>query len=357
MKVHFFYGRLFVCLVLFALLLALVGHADELRPFRIGVLYWSMNIPGQVAMRKGIEARAAAINSAAMASGSRGVELIPRVAGDGEAGIQLQIEQMYELIDIHPDLLLVQPTDNVALSGALQQANLEKIPVVAYDQYISNGKLAAYRTSDNYQAGWLNGEFIAAKFAPSRQIKLILVDYPHVSSTVERLNGFLDALAAASQSYRILHNYQAVEPVSGKEAALQILKRYPEPGSVDVVFTVNDGGGVALASTLFAAGRHEIMHATIDGDPDAVDNIRKAQITVIDSAQFCGPLGEEAMQTAYDILQKKPTPYHALVPVFPVTTETLPQYPGWMGPIPETLHKSWPSLQSDWSGRLKIVKP
>ena len=32
-------------------------------PFVIGVLYWSMNIPGQVAMRKGLEAEAERINA------------------------------------------------------------------------------------------------------------------------------------------------------------------------------------------------------------------------------------------------------------------------------------------------------
>ena len=43
-------------------------------PFKIGALYWSMNIPGQVAMRKGLQEEAARINSAAKSRGERGVE-------------------------------------------------------------------------------------------------------------------------------------------------------------------------------------------------------------------------------------------------------------------------------------------
>ena len=60
-------------------------------PYRVGVLYWSMNIPGQVAMREGLEAEAAAINIRARETGARPVELLPQVAGEGDEGIERQL--------------------------------------------------------------------------------------------------------------------------------------------------------------------------------------------------------------------------------------------------------------------------
>lgn len=325
-------------------------------PYRIGVLYWSMNIPGQVAMRAGVEGQAAEINKQAEEGGGRPVELIPYVAGDGDEGIKRQIDQMNALVEQKVDLILVQPTDNAALGEGLKRANEAGIPVVAYDQYISRGKLSAYRTSDNYEAGWLNGEYIASKSPKGKAMKVVLVDYPYVSSTVERLNGFLDALAKAEIPYKILKSYQAVEPASGAAAGAAMLRDFPAPGSVDVVFTINDGGGLAVVEALLKAGRREIMHATIDGDPQSVDNIRQGKITVVNSAQFCGPLGAEAMKAAHEILTTGTTAYHALVPVFPVTKETLGQYPGWNGPIPSELGTEWPSLSGSWSGEIKAVK-
>jgi ribose transport system substrate-binding protein len=259
--------------------------------FRVGVLYWSMNIPGQVAMRAGLEAEAARINAAAHTDGRPSVKLEARVAGDGEIGIENQIRQMEEMVAMGVDCLIVQPTDNAALAAPLRAANQAKIPVVAYDQYISGGTLAAYRTSDNYQAGYLDGEYIAAKFAAEKEIRLILVEYPQVSSTVERVNGFLDALRENGRQYKILKSYFAVEPISGEKAGRDILRDFPQPGNIDVVFTVNDGGGLAVVNVLAAAGRSEIMVATIDGDPASVNNIMAGRLTVIDSAQFCGPLG------------------------------------------------------------------
>ncbi|HWQ10549.1 MAG TPA: substrate-binding domain-containing protein, partial [Holophaga sp.] len=251
----------------------------------------------------------------------------------------------------------VQPTDNAALAEALREANAARIPVVAYDQYISGGELAAYRSSDNYQAGALGGEYIASRFPPGRTLRIVLVEYPHVSSTVERVNGFLDALELAGRPHTVLKSYTAVEPVGGRSVARQILHDFPAQDGIDVIFTVNDGGGLEVVKGLAAAGWRHPLVATVDGDPASIGNIRRGRLTVIDAAQFCGPLGAEAMRAAYALLSGTPTPRHALVPTFPVTRETLGRYPGWLGPVPPDFDKPWKSPSPRWQGALKILTP
>lgn len=332
---------------IFILFMGHFAHATEV--LRIGVLYWSMNIPGQVAMRQGLEAEAERLNARAKAAGLPMLELMPRVAGDGPDGIERQISQMQDMVAQRPAVIIVQPTDNAALAQPLRAANAAGIPVVAYDQYISGGKLAAYVTSDNRQAGYLNGEYLAAQFPPGKTLRLILVEYPHVSSTVERLEGFLDALRERQRSYQVLRRYEAVQPAEGRAAAAALLRDFPAPGSIDAVFTVNDGGGLAIVDALDKAGRQEIMVASIDGDPQSVENIRAGRLTRIDSAQFCGPLGAQAMRHAEALARGRPVPQHTLLPVFPVTRDTLSRYPGWQGPIPASFRKSWPSSQPYWN--------
>ncbi|MET0066676.1 MAG: sugar ABC transporter substrate-binding protein [Candidatus Thiodiazotropha sp.] len=319
----------------------------------IGVLYWSMNIPGQVVMRQGLEAQAEEINRQAEARGEAGVSLTVRVAGDGPEGMERQIDQFYELVSLEPDAIIVQPTDNAALAGPLRDANRLGVPVIAYDQYISGGKLTAYVTSDNRQAGYLDGEYLASHFPDSHEIRLILVEYPHVSSTVERLNGFLDALRDYGQPFRILKTYIAVQPQEGRQAGQQILKDFPDRDSVDAIFTVNDGGGLSLVEELARAGRDEVVVASIDGDPASIENIRNGRLTQIDTAQFCGALGATAMNLAYDVVRGRSVPRLTLVPVFPVTRETLPLYPGWEGQIPEPFDKPWTAIEPLWSGELQ----
>jgi ribose transport system substrate-binding protein len=318
----------------------------------IAVLYWSMNIPGQVAMAKGLEQELLKINKQAGINHQPQIVLKKFVAGDGESGITRQIQQMYDAIKRNPKVIIVQPTDNAALAAPLRLANKKNIPVVTYDQYISGGKLAAFVTSNNHQAGYLNGEYIASLFPKDKKIKLILVEYPLVSSTVERLNGFLDALRDQHQQYQILKTYQAVEPIAGSKAGRAIVEDFPEKASVDVIFTVNDGGGLNVVNELAKAGRDEIILATVDGDPDSVKNIELGRLTRIDTAQFCGALGANALKVAYQLVLNKSVPALIRVPVYPITKETLSNYPGWAGEIPPSFKKTWPSKSQFWNNKL-----
>ena len=286
------------------------------KDFVVGVLYWSMNIPGQVAMRKGLEAEVDRINHMKETDNLPGIILVPNVAGDGVEGIENQIKQMDDLIEQQVDLIVVQPTDIAALSKSLQKANEVGIPVIAYDQHILGGNLTCFLTSDNYKAGYLDGEYVAANFPSDQTLKMVLVEYPHVSSTVARVDGYIDALEDYEQSFEILKTYSAVEPVGGAIAGSEILQDFPGKGSIDVIFAVNDGGGLAVVDALEKAGRDEIFLACVDGDPTSVENIRRGAITRIDSAQFCGELGTESMRTAYKFLLGQEIGEEILIPVF-----------------------------------------
>jgi ribose transport system substrate-binding protein len=319
--------------------------------WHIGVLYWSSTILGQVAMRTGLEQEVERINQAARKSGAPTMELWVEVAGDGPQSVDRQIAQMHKMVDAKPDVIIVQPTDNAALTQPLLAANKAGIPVIAYDQYIAGGNLAVYVSSDNYQAGYLDGEYLASLFQEKAPLKLVLVEYPTISSAADRVNGFLDALHNYGRDYTILKAYRAVDPTEGEKAGAAILRDFPQKGSIDAVFTVNDGGGLAVVDALARAGRDEIAVATVDGDPASIKNIRNKRLTRIDSAQFCGPLGAQTARAAYDILSGKDVPARIQVPAFPVTIETLNRYPGWSGPIPASFKKPWPAQQAMWQGK------
>lgn len=335
-----------------ALFLLMFSTLSLAKNFKVAALYWSMNIEGQVAMRKGIESEVEKINKSLKGTDKK-IELTGFVAGDGSAGIENQIKQMTEVVESGKfDLIIVQPTNNAALVKPLLMANKKKIPVVAYDQYIVEGEIASYVTSNNYQAGYLNGEYIASLYPADKQINLVLVEYPQVSSTVERVDGFLDALRKEKQKHKVIGSYLAVEPVGGKAAALKMLEDFPTKGSIDVIFTINDGGGLAVVEELYKAGRTEIKVATIDGDPASVENIKNSKLTVIDSAQFCAELGRESVKVGYRILKGEKVAKKVLVPTFPITKETLQVYPGWLGNVPNSFEKPW-KKGNFWNNKYK----
>jgi len=345
----------FLYLALFLTTAVAAQHPPKL--VRLGILYWSMNIPGQVAMRTGIERELDRIRKdLAKREVELAIETVVRVAGDGKKGIERQIQQMNELVDLGVDYLIVQPTDNAALVKPLLRANKAGIPVLAYDQYISKGEIAVYLTSDNTMAGYLNGEYLASRFPNDHEIQLVLVEYPHVSSTVERVNGFLSALRDYKQAHRVIGTYEAVEPVGGKKAGLKILADHPRKGSIDAVFTVNDGGGLAVVDELAKAGRDEILSLSIDGDAKSVANVQKGRLTVIDCAQFCGALGRTTMEMAWRLIQDKEVPKQILLPVFPITKDTLHLFKGWNEAPTMRFEKPWKSKTPTWTWKLKERK-
>ncbi|WII71095.1 substrate-binding domain-containing protein [Bdellovibrio sp. 22V] len=293
----------------------------------VAVLYWSMKIEGQVAMRKGFEEEINRFNG----KGKDKINLISYVGGEGRKGILNQVVQFDEALKKSPHAIVIQPTDNSALGRGLQTANEKKIPVIAYDQYIVNGVLESFITSDNYQAGRDNGDYIDGLFDRNQEIRLVVFEYPKVSSTIDRVDGFFDALRTRGRKFHVLRRYEAVDPDSGAAAVKQFLKDFPVKGSVDLILTVNDGGGLSIVKSLWEKKRTEIRHATFDGDPLSIENIKNKRLTVIDSAQFCAELGRESARTLIAKLNKESVADKKLIPTFAVTEKTLSSYPGWMG--------------------------
>jgi ribose transport system substrate-binding protein len=323
------------------------------KSYKIGILYWSLNIEGQVAMKAGLEKEFDRINQKRKEDNLPLLEKELVVAGDGIKGIENQIKQMEAMIDGDYDLIIVQPTDISALSRSLQRANKKGLPVIAYDQHILNGELKSYITSDNFQAGYLCGEYVASNFENDKELKIVLVEYSKISGPAMRVNGFIDGLESNSQKYKVLKSYTAVEPVSGKKAGLDILKDFPGKGSVDVIFTINDGGGLAVVQELENAGRDDIFLATVDGAPDSVAKIKNEDsIIKIDSAQFCSEMGVQTMRVAYQYLCGRRIAKQYLVPVFPITKETVEKYNGWYGEVPENFKKPWQSKKPLWENKV-----
>ncbi|WP_413561514.1 substrate-binding domain-containing protein [Bdellovibrio sp. HCB209] len=299
------------------------------KEWNVAVLYWSMKIEGQVAMRKGLEEQVQTFNDQNKSKNQ--IKLIPYVAGEGRKGIENQAVQMQRVLRDKPDAIIIQPTDNSTLASSLQEANILRIPVIAYDQYIVNGELAAYLTSANYAAGRANGDYLATLYKADQVIKIAVFEYPSVSATTERVDGFFDSLRAHNVRFKVVGVYQAVDPASGKTAVEQFLKEFPAKDSVDVVFTVNDGGGIEVVRELQAKKRTEIKHVTFDGDPASIENIRAGKSTVINSAQYCGELGRETARTLVKALNGQSVEKKTRIPTFPITQKNADQYSGWMG--------------------------
>ncbi|MFM6929665.1 MAG: substrate-binding domain-containing protein, partial [Bdellovibrio sp.] len=203
--------------------------------------------------------------------------------------------------------------------------------VFTFDQFILHGKIASYVASDNYQAGWDNGTYIASLFPKNQELKIVIFEYPIVSAVISRVDGFFDALRNQNRKFVVVKRYIAVDPQTGKEQANRFLTDFPKKKSVDVIFSVNDGAGLQIVKMLWEKGRREITHASVDGDPESIENIKNKRLTVIDSAQFCGEMGRETARHLISYLNGQSAVEKKLIPTFPITENTLEEFHGWMG--------------------------
>ncbi|WP_413586658.1 substrate-binding domain-containing protein [Bdellovibrio sp. HCB274] len=316
-------------------LLTLIACTSWCRTVKVHAFFWSDKIEAQIAMRAGLEQQFQHYNAE---SSELKFEITPYVAGDGREGILNQIKQLEQAIPTKPDAIVIQPPDLSTASKALQEANAADIPVFSFDQYIMLGNLTSYIASDNYQAGWDNGIYIDSLIPKDQEIKIVLVEYLRVSAVINRVDGFFDALRSKRRKFTVLKRYEGITPESGVEIAESFLKDFPRKKSVDVIFTVNDGAGLAISNILWDKGRKEILHATFDGDPKAVENVRNRKLTVINSSQYCAEIGRETARQVINYFEKKPVTPQVLIPTYPVTKKSLEGFKGWLSTPSESPH-------------------
>lgn len=80
-------------------------------------------------------------------------------AGDND--IPTQVAQIENMITSKCDVLVIAAVDGSSLTGVLDTAKQNNIPVIAYDRLIMNSDAVSYyATFDNNQVGQMQGEFI-----------------------------------------------------------------------------------------------------------------------------------------------------------------------------------------------------
>jgi D-xylose transport system substrate-binding protein len=88
------------------------------------------------------------------------IELLVQSAEDDA---QKQISQCENLISQGVQVLIVQALDSEAVGTIVDPAHEAKIPVIAYDRLVRNGKLDYYVTFDSVKVGEVEAKFVVAK--------------------------------------------------------------------------------------------------------------------------------------------------------------------------------------------------
>lgn len=110
---------------------------------------------------------------------------------DAYHDVAKQVSDIEDMIQKGIDILVINPTDTVGVQTAVEEAKAAGVVVIAVDAD-AQGPRDAYISSENYDAGYKAGQFMAEELNGQGQVA-ILNGIP-TDGILDRVNGFKDAV-------------------------------------------------------------------------------------------------------------------------------------------------------------------
>ncbi len=247
------------------------------------------------------------------------IELKEQDAGNDN---QTQIGQVENFLTQKIDLLLISPNESEPLTPTVSKVYDAKVPVVLMDRATTNDKYTTYIGGDNKEIGRQAGKFIVEKSKGTGAI-VELYGKAAVSAAKDRHDGFAEAIATAPGLKVVDHQDCGFERVPARTYMENVLQKHTP---FTIIYAHNDEMALGAVAAIKAAGKDpkQYLIVGVDGVQEEVINaIKKGEM----SATFKYPwLGEEAMQTAHDILTGKTPAKKQVLATERVTAENADAY-------------------------------
>ncbi len=234
------------------------------------------------------------------ASFSGNIDLRIKTAYDNN---QRQIRDIEELIAENVDLLIVSPNEAAPLTPVIEKAMDEGIPVILVDRKIASNKYTAFVGADNFQIGKEVGVY-ASKLLNGKGNIVEIRGLKGSTPDLERHNGFINSL---SHFPEIKIVYESDGAWLRSEANKRMSEALSKVQSIDLVFAHNDDMAIGVYEALNSSSDiKKPIILGIDALPGADGGIERVLNGSLDATFIYPTGGEKAIQTALQILNKKP---------------------------------------------------
>jgi ribose transport system substrate-binding protein len=240
--------------------------------------------------------------------------------------VNIQSNQMDNFIASGVNLIVLNAADSKGIAPAVIRAKAAGIVVVAVDVGAEGG-VDATITSNNKQAGALDGKYVADRLKGKGQV--VIVNGPPVTSIMDRVAGFRDVMKK-NPDIKILSQDQNAggSRDGGLRVMTDLLTAFPK---IDAVFAINDPTAIGCDLAAKQAERKGFFIVSIDGSPDVVPFLKDPNsLIAATAAQDPYTMAEKAVEIGYNIMNgKKPKQQLTLIPVEFITKQNVNQYKGW----------------------------
>jgi ribose transport system substrate-binding protein len=198
----------------------------------------------------------------------------------------------------HPSVLIVSPTDPVAMAPAINTCLNAGIPVITTDTGLADtSKLTSAITTDNDSGGKDAADFVGKALGGKGEVALLSLS-PTATTQVERIQSFQKEIAAAYPGITVLPVQYTAQATSDSETvARSILAAHP---GVKAFFGSAEPNAEGVAAALRALGlTGKVINVGFDAGPTEVSLLKSGGIQAV-VAQPAAEEGADAAQFAYD---------------------------------------------------------
>jgi ribose transport system substrate-binding protein len=200
----------------------------------------------------------------------------------------------------HPNVLIVSPTDPVAMAPAINTCLNAGIPVITVDTALTNtSQLTSAITTDNDQGGMIAAQYVGQALGGKGQVALMSLS-PTATTQVERISSFEKEIRSAYPGITIIPVQYTQQATSDSETvARSILAAHP---GVKAFFGSAEPNAEGVAAALKALGlTGKVLDVGFDASPAEVTLLKSGGINAT-IAQPAAEEGADAAQFAYDKL-------------------------------------------------------
>ena len=271
----------------------------------IGLSVSTLNNPFFVTLAEGAEKAAADL----------GVEISVVDAGDD---VTKQVSDVEDLVAKGISVLIINPCDSDAVTGAVETAMANGVRVIAVDRAVNGVTIDCQIASDNVLGAELATQYIVDTLGSGIKVAE-LEGTPGASAAIDRSAGFHNVADANLEVVaKQTANFDRTEGMSVMENMLQA------NGDIQAVFAANDEMALGAVEAISGAGK-DIMVMGFDATDDALAAIREGRMdgTI---AQQPALIGKTAVENAVNMINGEAIPTSIPVEVTLVTAENVDTY-------------------------------
>ena len=271
----------------------------------IGLSVSTLNNPFFVDLAEGAEKAAA----------KHGVQLSVVDAGDD---VTKQVSDIEDLVSKGISVLIVNPCDSDAVTGAVEAAKAKGVKVIAVDRAVNGVEIDCQIASDNVLGAELATQYIVDNLGEGAKVAE-LEGVPGASAAIDRSAGFHNVADAKLEVVaKQTANFDRAEGMSVMENMLQA------NGDIQAVFAANDEMALGALEAIAGAGK-DIMVMGFDATDDAIEAIKAGRMhgTI---AQQPALIGSTAVDNAMKLINGETIPTSIPVEVTLVTAENVDSF-------------------------------